>query len=98
MEKVIVELRVPDGLSDAALMADIGSKLPGLQIDPGYPPVEVTPSDPAQVRGAAGGGKVVVIRGQIASGDKPALEAAPGVLGVWSDGPVAPFAPDADDR
>lgn len=97
MEKVIVEVMVPPGLSDTALMDEVGARLPGLTLDPGYPPVEVTPSDPSHL-GAVPGGKVVVLRGQIAPGDKPALEAAPGVLGVWSDGPIAPFSDEEPGR
>lgn len=97
MERVIVEVMVPAGLSDAALMDEIEGKLPGLRLDPGFPPVEVTPADPSALA-ATPDAKVVVLRGRIASGDKPALEASRGVLGVWSDGPIAPFADDEEGR
>ena len=97
MEKVIVEVMVRPDLSDAALMDEIGGKLPGLQLDPGYPPVDVTPSDPSRL-GVIPDARVVVVRGQIAPHDKSTLEAAPGVLGVWSDGPIVPFADEEPGR
>ena len=97
MERVLVEVMVPAGLSEAALMDEIGGKLPGLRLDPGFPPIEVTPADPSALA-AAPDARVVVLRGRIASADKAALAAAPGVLGVWSDGPVAPFADEDPGR
>lgn len=97
MEKVIVELITASQLSGAALLGEIESSLPGLQLDPNYPPVEMAPRDPGQAARSPGD-RVIVVRGLIAPVDKAALKNAAGVQGVWSDGPVAPFADGEEPR
>ena len=90
MEKVLIELVVPANLAGATLLAQAKERLPSVQIDGDYQPVQMDPS-PEDTALLGEGEKVVVIRGSIAPEDRDSLKGQPGVLHVWSDARVEPF-------
>jgi hypothetical protein len=88
MRRVIVELRVPSGAGMEMVMQSPVARVQGFQIDQGYTPVPVERA--GSVTGS--GEQVVIIRGTVEEDAEPALRSAPGVVGVWSDARVEPFA------
>lgn len=94
VERVIVEMVVAMHLSGAALTSQIVDRLPSFRLDETFAPVEMTPRE-QDLPQIPEGHKVVVIRGVVDPQQIDDLEAAPGVLKVWSDGRVEPFGEQA---
>lgn len=90
MERVIIELVVSAHLSGAVLVDTVADRLPGVEIDRSYAPVEITPR-PEDADRLSAVDRVVVVRGTLAEGGRAALEAEPEVLRVWSEAYIAPF-------
>lgn len=90
MENVIVELIVAANLTGAALMQDVKTELPLLNVDENYKPIEMVPSeqDAAKVPQSA---KVIVIRGAVEESDMAKLKQLDKVLHVWTDGKAEAF-------
>ncbi|QQO57236.1 MAG: hypothetical protein N838_31685 [Thiohalocapsa sp. PB-PSB1] len=93
METVLIEILVSSHMTGAALMTAAIERLPEVQIDRDYQPVEITPR-PDDAARVAIGEKVIVIRGRIASDQRDVAESRPGVLNIWTDTKVAPFGLD----
>jgi hypothetical protein len=87
--RVIIELAVGEAPS-AEVLRQAAHDLDGLvRVDPDYGPV------PSAGAGGAGAeaGRPVLIRGALLPGvTAEQVEAVPGVIKVWSDAPLAPFA------
>jgi hypothetical protein len=95
--QVLVEMRIPRGapLQDVRKLASQLSDY-GFDWDPDY----VIPMETVPV-GAKGkrkrGYRSVILRGRIEEGREPELEARSDVIRVWSDAPIAPFTPAAEE-
>lgn len=92
--RVLVELRVPRGETDAGLGMAQDIDVAGFEADEEYEPVPMeTPSD-AGAEFDADAEEVVVVRGTVTSDGREALEAQENVVGVYSDARIEPFAVD----
>lgn len=98
--QVLVELRLPKARGATyALQVARALRVPGFQLDVSYAPVPVAPPAQEDERLRSAGEELVVVRGEIAEERIPELEALPGVVRVWKDTPIAPFADrPADSR
>ena len=88
---VLVELRVQHGTPPNIAMG-MASQIDtaGFRVDESFEAVPMGSPAAAADLGAAPP-ETVVVRGMVAEGDIPALEARPEVVRVWRDTPVAPF-------
>jgi hypothetical protein len=91
-ERVLVEMRLPRNLNAAAALqwasrADVN----GFELDPGYPPVPVSPEPDKAARLAANDEQVVIVRGTVGKQRRAELESQPNVIKVWDDAPIGPF-------
>jgi serine protease AprX len=93
-ERVLVEMRVPRGEQGLALTRALG--IPGLAVDPNYPPVPM-PRGGEEVAGLAAGEETVIVRATIDPNRKAELEADPNVVKIWTDGRIAPFGELAEE-
>ncbi|WP_219722163.1 S8 family serine peptidase [Deinococcus planocerae] len=92
LERVLVEMVVPQtlqGVGAAQLVS--GFALPGFQVDTDFPPIPSTPPAADAARLAAAGEQTVIVRGHVQRGRRAELERQPGVVMVFTDGPIAPF-------
>jgi len=93
VSRVIIELRVPKGLTADAVysLAEQELQVPGFELDRGYPPVTVPA--PPEVAGdvAAANEETVLVRGTVDEVQRAELERAPRVVGVWADTRIEPF-------
>lgn len=91
MEKVLIELVVSANIASGAILTFAEDRLPNVRIDMTYEPVamEPRPEDRARV---GENETVVVLRGTVDRERKDELAGRPGVLRVWTDARVEPFA------
>ena len=84
---MLVELTAPPVTAPLAGL-DLGAALPGFTRDPEF--------DPVPMSSGAAGGATVVIRGTVDGDDVDsalaAIERQPGVVRVWTEGRLGPFA------
>ncbi len=91
--RVMVEIAVEQNAAPAAILRmATGSNLVGLEIDQEYQPVPMRPQREHAERLAAANQTVVLVRGHVAADAIERLESQPGVLKVWLDEVVEPFA------
>ncbi len=92
LQSVLVELRMPTGqdASDAVGLA-AGLNVPGLEIDPSYPPVPIKGSSEEGAASDAATEQTVIVRGMIEESKIAELEAQADVVKVWKDTPIQPF-------
>lgn len=90
-KRVIVELRVPVGVTMRAAMEMDVAKLPWFKIDPEYEPVPVSPPEKMVKSLAAANEEVVLIRGEVEEEKEKELRALPNVVNVWTDARIEPF-------
>jgi hypothetical protein len=89
MERVMIELLVPETDEDSA-MAFAAAHLPGAELDPDYPPIDMTPRP--EHAALARSGRVVLVRARIAPEARARLLALDHVLSISSDeGRIEPF-------
>lgn len=96
---VLVELRVPAAApASAALQHAASFSVPGFQVDHGYEPVPMSPSPDQAAQLAVAGEQTVIVRGSVDANRIAELEAQPGVVKVWKDTRLAPFAAMLQDE
>ena len=97
-KRVIVEMRVPRGLSPEAVfsLASHEIKVPGFEIDTEYGPVSVPPNTESRTELISPQEELTLVRGTIEEGQEEALEREPRVVAVWSDARIEPF--DTEDK
>ncbi|MEM9923569.1 MAG: S8 family serine peptidase [Cyanobacteria bacterium P01_D01_bin.50] len=92
MQKVLVELRVPNNqgilaTSRAAAQINVGS----FRFDTSYEPITVKPSGQQVSSLQANNEETVIVRGMVEDNQIQELESQPNVVKVYKDTPIAPF-------
>ncbi|MGB3758870.1 MAG: S8 family serine peptidase [Rivularia sp. (in: cyanobacteria)] len=92
MQKVLVELRVPNNqgvlaASRTAAQINVGS----FRFDASYEPITVNPSSEQVSSIRANNEETVIVRGSIEESDIQELESQSNVVKVYKDTPIAPF-------
>lgn len=92
MQKVLVELRVPNNQgvlarSRAAAQINVGS----FRFDTSYEPIRVKPSSEQVLSLQANSQETVIVRGMVEDSQIQELESQPNVVKVYKDTPIAPF-------
>jgi hypothetical protein len=98
IKRVIVELRVPRGLSAEAVLslASHEIKAPGFEVDTDYQPVSVPLGAEPMAEAVSDNEEIMLVRGTIEEGQEEALKREPCVIAVWSDARIEPF--DTEDE
>lgn len=96
--RVIVEIRVPHGLSPEAVlsMASHELKVPGFKIDKDYGPISAPPNPESNIDFISDQEEIMLVRGELEDGQEQALKRKPCVIAVWSDAQVESF--NAEDQ
>jgi serine protease AprX len=89
---VLVELELPSGERSLTPEGIFGFAPAELSVDESYAPVPIAPSPSTSTERSVERGATVIIRGRITEDRIPRLRSQPGVVAVWLDTPIAPFA------
>lgn len=96
--RVIVEIRVPCGLSSEGVLslASHELKVPGFEIDKDYGPISVSLNSESNVEIIPDQEEIMLVRGTLEEGQEQTLKREPRVIAVWLDARVEPF--DTEDQ
>ena len=95
-KRVIIELKMPAGLTMQAFRSINSLNLPGFKMDTKYEPVPISPS-PEMARTLEMANEVLIlVRGIVEEDKEDELKANPNVVNVWADAKIEHFQYDCD--
>lgn len=91
MQKVLVELRVPQNLGAMSTSQMVSENVASFQLDTSYEPIPVSTSGELSPSLVPNNEQTVIVRGVVEESQISELEAQPNVVKVYKDTPIAPF-------